>query len=54
MVVYGSGDIGDVLVKAECQVHSDTEVFDIIGVCYRMVVNDDRWWCGGCWFVAEW
>ena len=40
MVVYGSGDIGDVLVEAECRVHSDTEVFDMVGVCYWLVVND--------------
>ena len=29
-------------VKAECRVHSDTEVFDTIGICYWLVVNDDR------------
>ena len=28
-----SGEIEDVLVKAECPVHSGSEVFDIIGVC---------------------
>ena len=44
-----SGDIAEVLVKAECRIHSDTEVFEIIGICYWLVVNDDRWWYGGCW-----
>ena len=28
MIIYGSGDIGDVLVKAECRIHSDTEISD--------------------------
>ena len=45
-MVYRSGDIVYVLVKAECRVRSDTEVIDMIGVCYRLVINDDRWWCG--------
>ena len=40
MVVYGSGGIGDVLVKAECRVHSNNDVFDII-VCKWVVANDD-------------
>ena len=22
--------------------------FDMIGVCYWLVVNDDRWWCIDC------
>ena len=44
IVVYVSGDIGDVFVKTECRVYSDTEVFDMIGVCNLLVVNDDR--CG--------
>lgn len=35
MVVYGSGNIGDVLVEAECRVYSDVEVFG-------MVINDVR------------
>ena len=33
MIGYGSGDIGDVLFNAECRVHKDTEVFDLIGAC---------------------
>ena len=54
MVVYGSGDIGDVLVKAECLVHSDSEVFDMIRVCYWLVVDDDKCCCVGYWFVVAW
>ena len=38
-VVHGSGDIGDVLVKDERRVHS--------GVCNWLVINDNRWRCGG-------
>ena len=34
MVVYGSGGNEDVFVKAECQVHNDTNIFDMIGVYY--------------------
>ena len=34
MVVYGSGGNEDVHVKAECQVHNDTNIFDMIGVYY--------------------
>ena len=46
MVVHGSGDVGDVLVKAECRFQNDIEVFDMVGVCYWLVVNDGRWRCG--------
>lgn len=53
MLVYESGDIVDVFVKISVE-STDTEVFDMIGICYWLVFNDDVWWRSGCWFVVAW
>ena len=42
--------------KAECRVHSSSDVFDTIGVSYWLVVNNDKrrvWWVLVCCDVVE-
>ena len=52
MVNNGIGDVGNLLIKAECSIHDQSQIADMWGIINGDIVESEWLWKVRCGFIA--